>query len=244
MNKWTGTFEDLQAIAAGANAAGEWREIDDNQVQFRARDGGVMSWWRSTGRVLFQGPTAERDGLRDAMSASLAEFQSVSGTAKPQAPKGKQIFVVHGHDPEAREQLELVLHRLRLSPFVLLNTAGGGLTIIEALERQIGVNAEAEFGIVLFTADDMGYGIDEGATAAKPRARQNVVLELGMLMSSLGRDKVVMVIKGFVDLPSDAQGIIYLRFEKHIKEIVPKLAERLHAAGFPLRPEDVTAACS
>jgi hypothetical protein len=69
-------------------------------------------------------------------------------------------------------------------------------------------------------------------------------IKMGMLMSSLGRERVVILVKGFVDLPSDAQGIIYLRFEKHVREVVPKLAERLQAAGFTLKPEDVTQACS
>ena len=37
-----------------------------------------------------------------------------------------KAFVVHGHDIVAREQLELVLHRLGLEPFVLANSGGGG----------------------------------------------------------------------------------------------------------------------
>jgi hypothetical protein len=41
-----------------------------------------------------------------------------------------------------------------------------------------------------------------------------------------------------------AQGIIYLRFENAVREIVPKLAERLQNAGFTLDPKNVTAACS
>jgi predicted nucleotide-binding protein len=48
------------------------------------------------------------------------------------------VFVVHGHDAVAREQLELILLKLGLDPFVLANTGGGGLTIIEALEAEIG----------------------------------------------------------------------------------------------------------
>lgn len=245
MDKWTGTFEDLQVIVEGANLPGEWRVLDENQHQFRARDGGILCWWKSTGKVLFQGPAPDREALREAVCASRDSLQTIAGKPPSRAStKPPVIFVVHGHDVESREQLELVLHRLHVTPFVLQNTAGGGLTIIEALERQIGQKPEAEFGIVLATPDDMGYAVPEGATAAKPRARQNVVLEMGMLMSSLGRERVAILQKGFVELPSDAQGIIYLRFEKSIKEVVPKLAERLQAAGFPLNPQDVTAACS
>jgi predicted nucleotide-binding protein len=102
---------------------------------------------------------------------------------------GGTVFVVHGHDPGAREQLELVLHKLGLQPFVLQNTDGGGLTIIESLERMIGKNATSSFGIVLLTPDDMGYAKQDGEAEAKPRARQNVILEMGMLLASLTRER-------------------------------------------------------
>jgi len=94
--------------------------------------------------------------------------------------ENKKVFVVHGHDAVAREQLELVLHKLGLYPFVLQNTSGGGLTIIEALEQEIGPNSnQARFGIVLLTPDDMGYVKHDAPENAQPRARQNVILEMG-----------------------------------------------------------------
>jgi hypothetical protein len=37
-----------------------------------------------------------------------------------------KIFVVHGRDHTARDQLELILHRLGLAPYVLQVTGGGG----------------------------------------------------------------------------------------------------------------------
>jgi len=33
--------------------------------------------------------------------------------------------------------LELILHKLGLEPFVLANAGGGGMTIIEALEQEM-----------------------------------------------------------------------------------------------------------
>jgi predicted nucleotide-binding protein len=94
------------------------------------------------------------------------------------AESGKQIFVVHGRDTEARDQLELILRRLGLEPFVLQVTGGGGDTLIEALERMIGKTAQSAFGIVLATPDDMGYLKQDGPTEAKARARQNVIMEM------------------------------------------------------------------
>lgn len=244
MQKWKGSYEDLQAIVERAREPGEWRTFSD-KYEFRAQEGGILCWWPSTGTITYQGPLAPRDALKGAVTQAAEELKAAAGGAsRPLAKAQKHIFVVHGHDKEILDQLELVIRRLDLKPFVLMNTSGAGLTIIEALERQIGQKAEADFGIVLVTPDDMGYAAEDGASSAKPRARQNVVLEMGMLMSSLGRDRVAILVKGYVDLPSDAQGIIYLRFDKHIREVVPKLAERLQAAGFVLKPQNITEACS
>jgi len=145
------------------------------------------------------------------------------------------IFVVHGHDVLAREQLELVLHQLGLNPFILASTGGGGLTIIEALEENIGLDSNRiRFGIVLLTPDDRGYLEKDGQDSAEPRARQNVVLEMGMLISSLGRSNVAILKKGHLEVPSDASGIIYIPFNYHVKETVPKLCDRFRDAGFDI----------
>jgi predicted nucleotide-binding protein len=147
------------------------------------------------------------------------------------------IFVVHGRDETSREQLELILMRLGLQPFVLQVTGGGGDTLIEALERMIGKSAQSSFGIVLVTPDDIGYCLKTETSAdAKPRARQNVIMEMGMLLASLTRKRCAILQKGYVDLPSNMGGIITLPFNEHVREAVPKLVQRLQEAGFKLDP--------
>ena len=116
------------------------------------------------------------------------------------------------------------------------------MTIIEALEQQIGKNAQSDFGIILMTPDDMGYAKKDGEKEAKARARQNVILEMGMLLASLTRSRCAVLVKGFVDQPSDTQGIIYFHFNDHVKEVVPKLCERLQANGIPISAEQISKA--
>jgi predicted nucleotide-binding protein len=181
--------------------------------------------------------------LSDAISAVISGSKPAEAAAAGKAPK-PEIFVVHGHDTGALDQLELVLRRLDLDPYVLMNTAGAGMTIIEALEKKIGKRGEARFGIVLLTPDDVGYAKREGEKEAKARARQNVILEMGMLLSSLTRANVAILVKGYVELPSDAAGIIYLHFNDHVKEVVPKLAERLQLSGIELTAEQISRASS
>lgn len=158
----------------------------------------------------------------------------------------KKIFIVHGHDHAAKEQLELILHKLGLTEqFILQNTGGSGLTIIEELEKEIGKNQiGTRFGIVLLTPDDIGYSQKDGEEAKQPRPRQNVVLEMGMLLSSLGRENVAILQKQHLEQPSDANGILYLHFNDHVKETVPRLAQRLQKSGFIIDSDKIASASS
>ena len=44
--------------------------------------------------------------------------------------------------------------------------------------------------IVLLTPDEMGYAKSAGEKEAQPPARRNVVLEMGILISAVGRKNV------------------------------------------------------
>ena len=251
--KYDGTFEDLQTVVRAVGFKIETVGDNGNTKQIRTKEGAILNWYPSTRTLQFQGQKAARDKLQ----ASVAEYtegsqpvQNTAALASPKAPENpyvanKKVFVVHGHDSTAREQLELIIHKLGLDPFVLQNTGGGGLTIIEALEREIGPKADAaRFGIVLLTPDDIGYSKADGEKEAQPRARQNVVLETGMLIASIGRPNVAILKKGHIEVPSDAQGILYIPFNDHVRETVPKLVDRLRAAGFVLNPANISKASS
>jgi len=255
--KHQGTLEDLRNIRKGCGFKIADVIEQGNCYQLKTDDGAIVNWYPSTGTLQLQGKKDPRDRLLDAWNTYMGTSTSVlDGRASPEtvsdpvaptnvATGNKKVFVVHGHDTAAREQLELIHHKLGLDPFVLANTGGGGLTIIEALEAEIGPKGnQARFGIVLMTPDDMGYAKTAGLDNAQPRARQNVVLEMGMLISAVGRPNVAILKRGHIEVPSDAQGILYIPFNDHVKETVPKLADRLRAAGFVLNPEAITRASS
>ncbi|QYY25458.1 TIR domain-containing protein [Diaphorobacter sp. MNS-0] len=244
MQEFKGTFEELQGTVAAAGCIGQWSDIA-NGKQFKSKDGGILNWFTATGRVTFQGTAAPKAKLMQMLgSEAMSEPQAAPAPVAAAKPKSK-VFLVHGHDTVAREQLELVLHKLGLDPYVLANTGGGGMTIIEALESHIGGTTDAaKFGIVLMTPDDMGYSKRDGESKVEPRARQNVVLEMGMLISALGRPNVAILKKGHLEVPSDADGILYIGFNDHVKETVPRLAERLNHAGFKVEGSAIAKAAA
>src|SRR5690606_32478565 len=109
-----------------------------------------------------------------------------------------------GHDTEARDQLELMLLRMNIKPVILGNMAPDGKTIIEALIA----STDVPYAVVLLTPDDEGHKAGDESRKAF-RARQNVVLELGMFLAKLGRERVAILHKGNLELPSDIHGLIY-----------------------------------
>lgn len=241
--KYRGTIEELMRLIEAAGIRGEWSDDGQGKHSFRSKEAGLINWWPSTGTLNLQGPVEAKATLVAAL-ANQSVDQTTGGLPTPQAapPLPKHIFIVHGHDSDARDQLELALHRLGLKPFILMNASGGGKTIIEALEGQIGRDFTSDFGIVLMTPDDFGYSKKDGDKKVEPRARQNVILEAGMLLASLTRSRMAIIVKGHLEMPSDLQGIIHLAYNDHVREIIPKLCQRLKEVGFDLEPNQIAAA--
>lgn len=136
--------------------------------------------------------------------------------------------MVHGHDHGRMQALARFLERLELNPIILHERASEGSTIVEKLESY----ANAAFAIVLLTPDDVG-SIAAGKKNPQPRARQNVVLELGYFMGKLGRKRTcALVVKG-VEIPSDYSGVVYIPLDKDDAWKL-RLARELQAAGLPI----------
>lgn len=141
----------------------------------------------------------------------------------------RKCFVVYGHDTNARNELEAMLRRWNIEPLILDQLPSEGMTLIEKLEKYRG---EVNFGVVLATPDDEGHRVGQPSEKAF-RARQNVVLELGMLLAILGRSKVVILIKNpdTMERPSDMQGLIYVPFKDNVQESALPLAKEMNAQG-------------
>jgi hypothetical protein len=118
-----------------------------------------------------------------------------AAVAHPTKIRGKDVFIVHGHNEGARESVARFLERLGIHPIILHEMASGGLTVIEKLER----HSDVDFAVVLLTPDDVG-SVATSKDALQPRARQNVVLELGYFVGKLGRSRVCALHKGAVEL--------------------------------------------
>jgi len=120
---------------------------------------------------------------------------------------------------------------MRVDPIILGNLAAAGDTVIEKLERYLGEHGNVGFACVLLTPDDEGHkvGMPE---ERKYRARQNVVLEMGMVLARLGRRRVAILHKQSVELPSDIAGLLYIPFTERVDEVRTRLFNELRGAGY------------
>lgn len=197
----------------------ETRSGNNKATVLKLDNGGIINCW-DTGKVNIQGKATQE----------IEEI--ISGQTNSKITMNKKVFVVYGHDINARTQLEAMLRRWDLEPIIIDQQLSSGNTIIEKLEAY---TKEVGFGIVLATPDDIGYPKDK-EIEKKFRVRQNVVLELGMLLSLIGRSRVAILLSQSENMerPSDIDGLIYIPFKDNVEEAKLSLAKEMNSNGYTI----------
>lgn len=165
---------------------------------------------------------------RDYIEYVKAATGTGEATLLPQRtePAARKAFVVHGHDEGAREAVARFLERIGFEAIILHEQANQGRTVIEKIEA----HGDVGFAVVLLTPDDEGHAKGD---SPQPRARQNVLLELGYFIGRLGRSRVCALKRGDVEIPSDFGGVVYETFDGS-NGWKSALARELQAAGFEI----------
>jgi predicted nucleotide-binding protein len=150
----------------------------------------------------------------------------------------RRIFIVHGHDTSLKSETARFLERLGLEPVILHEQPDKGATLFSKLQTEL---ADIGYAFVLMTPDDKGCLTNE--KKARPRARQNVVFEHGILVGMLGASRVCAIVKGSVELPSDLQGVVYKNISPSgtIDTIAIDLMRELVGAGYRIDAQSLWA---
>ena len=216
-------------VAQGLSLKSQARLSNDLGDQLRFTGGEIVNVY-DNGTVQAQG--RDRDHVKALLAAWEAGAKQASASS---ATSTRNVFVVYGHDQPAKTQLEAMLRRWELEPLFLDQLPSRGGTIIDKLERY--ASADVCFAVVLATPDDIGY---RAGDEAKPRyrARQNVILELGLLLAKLGRAKVAILLKDQEDMekPSDIEGLIYFSFASNVEEVKTNLFKEMAVQGIGISP--------
>ncbi len=148
------------------------------------------------------------------------EQQVISKTSTSQCTLDMcKVFIVHGHDGALQQAVARLIERQGINAIILAEQVNRGRTVIEKFEDYADVGG----AICLFTSDDFGRAKKDAD--AKPRARQNVVLETGYFMGRLGRDHVVLLADNGIEMPSDLSGVVYTNTGNWQVELLKELRE-------------------
>jgi predicted nucleotide-binding protein len=149
--------------------------------------------------------------------------------------KPPEVFLVHGRNEGVRESVARFLEGFGIRPIILHEQANEGRTVIEKVID----HSNVPFAVVLLTADDVGRLAADANSRSRPRARQNVLFELGFFIGKLGRRNVCALYQCSVDIPSDYHGVLFIEFDEQGAWRLA-LARELKAAGMNVDLNRVT----
>lgn len=193
--------------------------------------GGPSYAWRAASRAkdvtdeLILGPVGYKKNTTKPLYAKKKNLEKSSN----------KVFVVHGHDSELKNDIDIFLRDLGLEPIILHRKADEGLTIIEKFEK----HSDVVYAFILLTPDDVGmtvaeYQKTEPKRKIEFRTRQNVIFEFGYFAAKLGRRNVCCVYKEGVTLPNDISGLLYKKVNDTIDSIGYEIIKELKAVGLKI----------
>ena len=152
--------------------------------------------------------------LLESMIEEIREYwgegsvESIDDDVPSDLQRPKEVFIVHGRDDGTKNTVARFLEDLGLAPVILHEQPDQGRTVIEKFEQY----AQVDFVVALLTPDDVG-ALRGSENDLRPRARQNVILELGYFIGKLGRERVPALTVGDVEIPSDYAGVLYISMD-------------------------------
>ena len=131
----------------------------------------------------------------------------------------RQVFLVHGHDQGLKEEVARFLQKAHLDVVILHERPNKGRALINKFRDEA---RASRFAVVLISPDDAG---GPASGQQNPRARQNVVFELGFFIGALGPENVAAIVKGSVEIPTDYEGVAFIPYERWKIDLAKELDE-------------------
>lgn len=216
--------EDLESARAEER---KWSDFNAELLRRIVDTDELVGDYYPAGGLLSTGPVSLPSEVRDFRSdirgyitrleSILGRLELIPESAEIQATEPEQVegpelsdrvFIVHGHDEEAKQSVARCIEQLGLKAIILHEQPSQGRTIIEKFEDY----ADVGFAVVLLTPDDIGASQNDRDNL-QPRARQNVIFELGFFIGQLGRRRVCALYKEKVEIPSDFSGVLWISLD-------------------------------
>jgi predicted nucleotide-binding protein len=177
--------------------------------------GGASS--RLLRELLTSGGARQRDlleRLNNPWSRGLAsDVMAVLGANEP-----SRVLLIHGHAQDRTILQDWLQAQDLAHPVVMAQEFTSGQTLPEKFES---LATEVDAAIALVTPDDLASSVSQ-MDIKRQRARQNVWVEVGWFWGRLGRERILLLVRGDVEVPSDLDGIEYFSYEQSPLEPEPE----------------------
>ncbi len=225
---WFNTTREFLVKAFGSNSPNVGSVLDIGRYESHPMNAGELYWENHRVKTL-NGQLTMLASLVELLQTE-AELQS-GGQKQPHiaAPHGNRVFLVHGRNESALQSVARFIEKLQLPVTILHEQPNEGRTVIEKFVEY----SDVAFAVVLLTGDDRGGLSETSYEAQLPRARQNVILELGFFLGKLGRRRVCALYEQAVEIPSDYAGVLFVKLDDAGAWRLT-LARELKAANLPI----------
>lgn len=150
----------------------------------------------------------------------VAPEKAVASLAAP-VPKPRRIFISHGRSDLWRQVQAYIEKDIKIPTLELAQEANRGRTVLQKLWDESG---KCSFVVIVMTGDDQGPD-------GKPRARENVMHEIGFFQGRFGLENVCILYEEETNIPSNIHGLVYIPFNKgNIREVFGELFREIRSA--------------
>lgn len=194
------TVPEVELAPERPGASRPLREQEDEEIPDveLARD-------QRGGSALVREPSGEAEFAQPPASG-FAEMPDTAAGEPHAEHLGKRVFLLHGMNEKWKQTVVRLLARAGSHEVTILHERPSeGRTLLEQA-------AGSGYAIVLLTADEVGAPrlVSGPEPFYRPRARQSVVFEMGLLVGVLTPRYVCVLYERGVELPSEVYGLAYI----------------------------------
>ena len=134
----------------------------------------------------------------------IFEVRAHSRSGETVISKPSRIFLSHGRSQDWLQVQAFIEKDVKVSTLELAQEPNKGRTVLQKLGEE---SDKCSFAVIVMTGDD-----DLGAGA--PRARENVMHEIGFFQGKYGLERVCLLYEEGTNIPSNIHGLVYVPFPK------------------------------
>jgi hypothetical protein len=116
--------------------------------------------------------------------------------------KPERVFISHGSSNDWREVQDYIEKDLQIMTLELAQEPNRGRTILQKLDEE---SNRCSYAVIVMTGDD-------NVGREKPRARENVMHEIGYFQGKYGLRGICLLYEEGTSIPSNIHGLVYIPF--------------------------------